>query len=73
MRPAPRSIVVLEQGSERHLFRRLQPVLLVVHRRRCGLDHMESIRVARLVARVAFRLVQDGAVDQDERTYVQGR
>lgn len=56
----------IEDMRERHLLRRLQPVLLIIRRMGRSLDHMERIRKAGLLAPVALRFMQDAPVNDDQ-------
>jgi hypothetical protein len=56
----------VENTREGHCRGRLQPVLLVIFCVRRRLDHMKGVRVASLGAAVAFRFVENGAVDKHE-------
>lgn len=61
-------LILCKQLRERHFAGRLEPVLLVIDGRRCGLDHVERVRVPRLLAGVPLRLVKHAAVYQNQRT-----
>lgn len=55
---------------KRHLLCRLQPVLLVIGRVRRRLDHVEGISESSLLTPIAFRLMQDTSMDDDQIAYV---
>ena len=60
----------IQHSWERDLQRRLQPILAIVQRMGRRIDHMKRIREPRMWTLVAFRLVQDRAVDKHKITFV---